>query len=513
MRIIYTQKSSLRPSKHLVNTPSYAIVCYNSQNMKFPKLKKLTPATMRLIIFFATLGFIVGGTFLMIRYAQGYRPTKAGTIKGTGLLSANSFPPAAEVYVNGRLTTATDNTLNIDPGDYNIEIKKDGYHTWSKKLHIEKELVTETNAQLFPTSPSLEPLTYTGALNAIPSPDGTKLAFTVASASAVAKNGLYVQELNSSPISLNKTARQIARTESGYDYTTASYTWSPNGSELLVSFASGAHILLDSGSFNDLASLKDVTVRLPQILSEWELELAREERVQLLKLPDFMAYVATTSATNLYFSPDSKRLLYQSTADLDLITGQVPTLPSSSTQPETRSIKAGSWYVYDIKEDKNFAIAQGQLPEPSPSATPKPKVKSKISTTNDLRPTASFSPSKLTLLENFQAPIPAELVSSPSAFHKLQNNISPTQSISLFNAQYSPIFVGTIQWYPDSLHLILTTDSGIDLVEYDGTNRLTVYGGPMDKSIVYPWPDGSKIITRIAFSEGTLPNLYTIKLK
>jgi hypothetical protein len=461
---------------------------------------------MRLIIFFATLGFILGGTFLMIRYAQGYRPTKTGTIKGTGLLSANSFPSAAEVYVNGRLTTATDNTLNIDPGDYNIEIKKDGYHTWSKKLHIEKELVTETNAQLFPTSPSLEPLTYTGALNAIPSPDGTKLAFTVASASAIAKNGLYVQELTSSPISLNKTARQIARTESGYDYTTAHYTWSPNGSELLVSFASGAHILLDSGSFNDLASLKDVTVRLPQILSEWELELAREERVQLLKLPDFMAYVATTSATNLYFSPDNKRLLYQSTKDLELQTDQIPTLPSSSTQSETRSIKAGSWYVYDIKEDKNFATAEGKLPEPSPSTTPKPK---KVIT----KLPSLFTPSKLTLLDNFQDPIPAELVSSPSAFHKLQTDISTLQSIVLFNAQYSPIFVGTIQWYPDSTHLILTTDSGIDLVEYDGTNRLTVYGGPMDKSIVYPWPDGSKIITRIAFSEGTLPNLYTIKLK
>ncbi|MEI8232614.1 MAG: hypothetical protein WCG44_02610, partial [bacterium] len=69
------------------------------------------------------------------------------------------------------------------------------------------------------------------------------------------------------------------------------------------------------------------------------------------------------------------------------------------------------------------------------------------------------------------------------------------------------------QWFPDSTHLIITTDSGIDLVEYDGTNRLTIYGGPMDKSIIYPWPDGSKIITRLAFSPDTLPNLYTIKLK
>ena len=437
-----------------------------------------------LLIFLTTAVFIFSGTFLMIRYAQGYRPTKTLTIKGTGLLSANSYPTAGEVYINGKLTTATDNTLNLDPGTYDIEIKKDGYHTWSKKLKIEAELVTETNAQLFPASPSLEPLTYTGATMPVPAPDGTKLSFTVASSSAVAKNGLYVQELTSSPIALNKTARQIARTETGYDYTTSNYTWSPNGSEILVSFKTGSHILLDATKFNDLATLKDVTVRLPQILSEWELELARQERVQLLKLPEFMASIATQSATNLYFSPDSKRLLYQSITNLDIPTGLVPTLPSSSTQTESRSLQAGSWYVYDLKEDKNFLIAEDKLPKTQ----------------------------KITLLPNFAVAIPAELISSPSAFHLLQNGTTG-ESIILFNAQYPSIVVSQIQWFPDSTHLILTTDSGIDLLEYDGTNRVTIYGGPMDKSIVYPWPDGSKIITRISFSEGTLPNLYTIKLK
>ena len=127
--------------------------------------------------------------------------------------------------------------------------------------------------------------------------------------------------------------------------------------------------------------------------------------------------------------------------------------------------------------------------------------------------TIPFVPSKLALISNISDPIPAELISSPSAFHALQKDHSTVESITLFNAQYSPIFVGTIQWYPDSTHLILIADSGIDLIEYDGTNHISVYGGPMDKSIVYPWPDGSKIITRLAFSEGTIPNLYTIKLK
>ncbi|EKD80263.1 MAG: hypothetical protein ACD_40C00157G0001, partial [uncultured bacterium] len=202
-----------------------------------------------------------------------------------------------------------------------------------------------------------------------------------------------------------------------------------------------------------------------------------------------------SSATNLYFSPDGERLLYQATADFTLPPNLIPSLPSSSTQPETRTTIPGSWYVYDLTEDKNFLLSQGLLPSPSPTGKP------------------AFTPSRLLLLTNFHDPIPAETISSPSAFKTLQSSYTIPQSIQLFNAQYSSIFASSLQWYPDSTHLILAGTHGIDIIEYDGTNRVTIYGGPMDPAFIYPWPDGSKLITRIQFSEGTIPNLYTIKLK
>lgn len=446
----------------------------------------------------------------MIRYAKGYRPTKNGMVKGTGLLSANSFPTGAEVYINDRLTTATDNTLNLEPGEYNISIKKDGYFSWSKKLAVEKELVTQTNATLYPSSPTLEPMTYTGAVNPIPAPDGNHITYAVASASATAKNGLYVQDLGSSPISINRSARQIARTTGEYDYSTASYTWSPNSTQILVSFTNGGNILLDRDQFNDSGDLVDVTVRLPQIFREWEEELARSERAKLVKLPDFMIRVATESATNLYLSPDGEKLLYQATADITIPQGLIPTLPSSSTQEESRDITANTWYVYDLKEDKNFLISQGTAPSPSPSVKPSPRAAVPAAQPEFIKPPVS----KLLLLEDIKAPLPAELLaSSPSAFRKLQTGMTTKDTIKFFNAQYSPIHVTQVQWLPDSYHLLLTTDQGLDIIEYDATNRTTIYAGPFDKSFVYPWPDGSKLITRIQFSPETMPNLYTIKLK
>lgn len=460
------------------------------------------------LIFFATILFVLIGTYFVIRYAKGDRLGNTGGVKGTGLLAANSFPTGAQVYIDGRLTTATDNTLNLDPGKYKIEIKKDGYHTWSKDLTIAKELVTPTNAQLFPASPALEPLTYTGAENPTPSADGNSLAFTVASASASTKNGLYVQDLNSSPISLNKNARQIAQNTSEHNYSKSKFVFSPNSSEILVSFDTGANLLLDATRFNNPQDLEDITWKLGTILNDWELEMARTERVRLLELPPFFQEIATASGklTNLYFSPDGKKLLYQALVPIEIPKELIPPLPATSTQEESRTTTPGTWYIYDIIEDKNFAIANGQAPSPSPSILPKGS-KNQVAS-----PTPTPIINKLMLLDNL-SPIPAETTSSPSAYRKLQENVTRDTTLKLIAAQYSSIYVDSVQWYPDSSHLILHSDNKIEIMEYDTTNRFTLYSGPFDNSIVYPWPDGSKIITRIQFSEGTIPNLYTIKLK
>ncbi len=448
----------------------------------------------RLAIFSATILFIVTGTILMIRYAKGYRPTRTGTIKGTGLLAANSYPTAAEVYINGRLTTATDNTLNLDPGEYSVEIKKDGYHSWIKNLTIEEELVTQTSATLFPTSPSLEPLSFTGAVNPIPSPDGNRIVYAVASASAVAKNGLYVQDLSSSPISLNKNARQIARSSGPIDYIDAKYTWSPSGSQILVELTSGDHFLLETDRFNDLATLKDVTVTLGTILSDWEKELSQLETVRLNKLPSFFQdKLEGGEIANLYFSPDGDRILYQAQTDVTIPIELKPPIPASSTQPQERLLTKNSWYVYDLEEDRNFVIASSAAPD------------SEI-----------FTPTKLLLiaLSTMSTTNSAEtLVATPASYKKLQTGYALGESMSLLNAQYSPIFVGSLQWFPDSTHLVATTESGIDILEYDGKNRVTIYGGPFDHNFVYSWPDASRLVTRIQFSPDTIPNLYTIKLK
>lgn len=447
----------------------------------------------RLIFFFGAALFIALVAFGVIRWAKGYRPTINGLTRGTGLLAANSFPKGAEVYIDGRLTTATDDTLNLEPGEYYIEIKNDGYHTWSKTLTIKEELVTQTNATLFPTVPSLAPLTFIGAINPVPSPDGNTIVFAVASASADTKNGLYLQALSSNPLSLNRSPRQIAKSSTQYNFQNASFTWSPDSSEIIASFPSGSNLLLDASKSNDPEDLLDVTVRLPSIFSEWEQEIARTQRAELIELPEFIMEIATRSAINLYVSPDTKKILYQATKELTIPDELIPLVLAINTQPEFRTLKPGNFYIYDLTEDRNYLIQESTLDDSSESL-------------RVLR--------KTLILENILTPIPpVELGSTISAIKSITLGKSITDALEALMAQYSAIHVSNLQWFPDSLHIIITTDQGIEVMEYDTTNRVTLYSGPFDRSFVYPWPDGSRLITLIQFSPDIPANLYSIKLK
>lgn len=452
------------------------------------------PKNIKSLIFLATAIFISVGTYFTIRWAKGYRPTKDGLTRGTGLLAANSFPKGAQVFINNKLTTATDDTLNMNPGNYFIEIKKDGFHTWSKNLVINEELVTQTNATLFPQVPSLTPLTFTGAINPVPSPDGNKIAFAVASASASTKNGLYVQELSSNPLALNRSPKQIAISNAEYNFGKAIFTWSPDSSSIITSFPDEGHLLLDSGKSNDTSNFRDVTVRLPAIFKEWEQEIARTERTALLKLPEFMMQVATQSATNVYTSPDGEKILYQATTPLEIPADLIPSLPSTSTQTQSRNIQPGNYYVYDLEEDTNFLIQEASLSEEQ-------EEQKRLE--------------KTLILENILTPIPpAELGGSTiSAIKSITEGKTISEGLKSIMAQYSAIHVSDLQWFPDSYHLIITGNQGIDIVEYDGTNRITIFSGSFDSTLVYPWPDGSRIVTLLQFSPDTSPNLYAIKLK
>jgi len=484
----------------------------------------------RILYTFFSLVVVVGGTVAAIQYAKGnYRITQQGFVPATGLLSANSSPTGAEVLINGKLVTATNGTLYLEPGTYQVEIRKDNYQPWQKTLTVQKELVTQTNALLFPTAPSLSPLTFSGIQNLSPSPDGQKIIFYSSSNTTATRNGLYLLELSSSPLQLQRGPRQISNDPSSFALSGSRIIWSPDSSEaLLVAGTNGNHqVMLNLDRKADLETLTDVSFQSKQILSQWESDMYLRERQYLKAFPPEVIAVATESAKNVYFSPDKKRLLYTATQSATLPEGLIPPVPATNTQPEERKLVAGNIYVYDKEEDKNFKVGTeaeimaGKLSQaglslvtPSPSPSPKTIAKKTAATTNltVLNATGSAVVDKILLATDLDNPRPLDYQASPSAFLRLQASDS-AKTANLFNTYHSSLFTNTFQWMPDSNHLIYIGRNRIQVEEYDASNNTTVYAGPYSGTFVYPWPDGTKLLILTSFSPDIPNNLYGIELK
>ena len=423
-----------------------------------------------LLTFGAAL-FIVSGTFFAISWAKGYRPdVKNGTLKPTGLLVANSFPTGAQVYINDKLTTATDDTLNLNPGTYRIKISKDGFIPWEKELKLEKELVAQTNALLFPLAPDLQALTFTGAIDPDPSPDGEKMAFRIASASARPKNGLYILRMSNNRMSFKAETQQLA-TNASFDFAKGNLLWSPDSGQILAYQTDEddniiQSVLLETGKLNP-DPLASQNLNLSLILADWEEQVKIITSQELEKLPDEFLKILKTSAINPYWSPDKEKILYTATASAVIAENLIPALPASSSQPENRRLEPNKTYVYDLKEDRNFQV-----------------------------------------FENASIEIPEDEI--------LQN--SRLKRVIKLRNQYSPIYTQKVQWFPNSKNLVISETNKIITKEYDNTNEVTIYARPMNNLIngnafVFPWPDASKLIIMTSLNKDLPANLYAIKLK
>ncbi|MCA9372932.1 PEGA domain-containing protein [Candidatus Woesebacteria bacterium] len=430
---------------------------------------------------------IVGGTYVAIRYAKGgFRMTETGLSAETGLLAVTSLPTGAEVYINDKLVTATNDTLYLDPAEYKVSIRKDGYTSWNKTIALEKEVVSQANALLFPSAPSLTPLTFTGVENLSPSPDGQKIVFYSATNSAQKKNGLYVLELSDNSLSLQRGPKQITEDSSTIDLATVHFVWSPDSSQLML-LGKSREVLLDVSKLTDIDSAPDTSFRRKQILSDWEDEMALREQQFLGKFPEAVIQIATQSATNVFFSPDKKRLLYTATQSAQLATDLLPPLPGANSQVEERTLEPGGIYIYDREEDKNFRVGT-QKSEPE-------------------------FPTKTLLSVVFGQNQTSLNTIATSSAHRTIEASNSAQLAELYRSYHSSLFADTYQWFPDSKHIFSAEDNRIVVKEYDNTNAVTVYSGPFYQNFIYPWPDGSRLLVATHFNPATPNNLYAIELR
>jgi len=319
-----------------------------------------------LLIILSVALIVVSSTFLISVFARGYRlDTSSGfKLKATGLLSVTSKPKFASVYVNNLLTTATDDTINLVPGNYQIKITKDSYRPWEKNIQIKPELVNQIEAQLFRSTIELKSLIQHQIINPAASPDNTKIVYAVASSSAINKeNGLYLMELTELPLLMSlSNERLLFPSTPSFDWSKYSFEFSPDSKQILATAKNKTPTYLFSLEPNqNINNLFDISPRLPQIKKEWQLYEEKNIKDKMVKIPVMLQPFIATNSAILSLNTNEEKLLYQAEIDAQL-PGIFPSPPpTQSTQKQQRNLTKNYFYVYDFKEDTNFLIGPSSL--------------------------------------------------------------------------------------------------------------------------------------------------------
>jgi formylglycine-generating enzyme required for sulfatase activity/serine/threonine protein kinase len=155
----------------------------------------------------------------------------------TGETSVVSIPEGAEVYINGLKKGITPVVLkDINAGEYDIALKKEGFEHYTEKVTISSMSTTEVTAELIPIY---------GAVHVISDPPGAEV---------------YLDSIKSgtTPINLNqitKGARKIRVVKPGYD------TWFKNINVIATEqLTLNAKLTVAMGSINITSKPDDATV-------------------------------------------------------------------------------------------------------------------------------------------------------------------------------------------------------------------------------------------------------------
>lgn len=383
----------------------------------------------KILVSLLIIAILTAVTLVVIAFGRGYRPDfTRRTISSTGLLVATSDPAGAQVFLNGNLKSATNTTLTLPPGWYQVKLVKEGYLPWEKKLRIQGEVVSETRALLFPSTPTLTPLTTTGVIAPTVSPDGMKIAYVISAPTS--KAGLWVLDLTSQPLGFSRDPQLLARTTPSLDFSAGTFSWSPNSKQILAAVGANHYLIeVEKGNMPVFLTYEE----WKNLVNDWQEEIKAREEVKLAIFPQGFTKIATISGKILAFSPDETKVLYQATASATIPPILKPPPIAANPTPEVRNLTPEALYIYDIKEDKNFEIS------------------------------------------------------------------ARTDSTAL-------------SWFPSSRHLAEVTSDKISILEYDGTNKATVYSGPFEK-FVATLPGGGKLLILTSYNRPGLANLYSVNLR
>ncbi|MFA6005826.1 MAG: PEGA domain-containing protein [Patescibacteria group bacterium] len=425
------------------------------------------------ILVWAIIGVI---TLLIIMFARGYRfNLDSKSVKSRGILVANSLPNSSQIYINDKFSSLTPDNIYLAPGEYSVRLQKEGYIPWEKHYSINAEVVSRTDALLFSTNPSLSPLTRQGVINPLLSPSRESIVYLSlpdeSDVQSQENGGIFMAKISSKTLSFFRQRSILvpySKLPFGFVPEKTKFIFSPDEKNILVFLyddtdALTAALLISTG--NPGAGFLDATISYESLIENWETQQTEIQQQIFDTLGKKVRMIFENNTYLIDISPAKNKLLYFAMKPAILPYTINPPLIGSVPTAQSRTLKSGEYYVYDIKEDKNYVIDIYSSPE-------------RLKTLSTLEK----------VLEN--------------------------KEVSVANWLDRYLAFSNIFWYSDSRHVVYMNGESINIVEYDSQNNTLIYSGPFETTFSAVSSDGDLIVlTNINPKKNKLPNLYTVSIK
>lgn len=288
---------------------------------------------------------------LVIAYARGYRfDIQNKSLNSTGIIAITSYPKTAKIYINNQFKGVTDANFTLPSGNYQVEIKKDGYTNWKKSIKLKGELVVNIDALLYPINPSLSPLTNLGIIKAIPLESSNKIII-------FSQSGIHLFEAIKKPLSFFPPLKTIAKIElfpKDIDLSKATVDISPDLKQAIID----NYLISLEEENQSIINLSLSETSKENLINAWEEQKLANFSKILETYPLEFRKIASDYFNIVSFSPNETKVLYQALKDVELPPMITPPLISTNQTQEKRELKKDYLYVYDKKEDKNYLISQ-----------------------------------------------------------------------------------------------------------------------------------------------------------
>ncbi|HSX24493.1 MAG TPA: PEGA domain-containing protein [Candidatus Andersenbacteria bacterium] len=397
---------------------------------------------------------------LIILYAVGYRPITTTTPQPVGVLIVNSFPRKATVSVNGTTYGSTPRSIpDLIPGIADVQVIKDGYQSWTKKLEIRPIQATDARAiKLLPTHPDQDIISADAATFSI-SPDTSTIAI------ATSSNEVFITDSNG----------KFKTNSISFTSTIESLLWSPDSTYIIATTARSEHSILHFSN----QSLEKIPNSLPSDLQQMNWDTSHMHTLLGITNKHELFQYDVTQQTSIILNSSINNYVEANSQLIIQKTDNTVSKSDSTIDVKKRILS----FISSSSGDLAMILDSGELQVLQKDNTILPIADHALS--------ASWSPDGAMLV--------IQTSDNEIDIYNVNNNqirTIPFHELHLLTRLSKPI--QSPQWFPDNAHILYESDgniicSEIDLRDHAVTN--TINPAPeLDSEIVSISKDGTYII-------------------